>query len=73
MAIPSVTIPVFGLHIVALDRREMPAPLGGRLTGWSRARAFIPVDHALRRTDMTQAVGIRQIDRGRGHFISQIL
>ena len=69
MAVPSITIPVLRFHVIALDGREMTASFGGRLTGWSRAIAFIPIDRTVRRTDMTQALGIRKIRRGRGYFI----
>ena len=71
MAVPAITVSVFGLHIVALDCREMTAPFGGRLPGGRRAIAFISVDRALRGADMSQALRIRQIGRGRGHFIDE--
>ena len=71
MAIPAITISVLRFHVIALDRREMTAPLGGGLTGRSGTIAFIPTDRALCRTDMPQALRIRQIGRGRGDFIDQ--
>ena len=71
MAVSAIMVPVLRFHVVALDRREMAAPFGRRPTGWGRARAFIPVDRTLSRTHMPQALGIRQIGRGRGDFIDQ--
>ncbi len=71
MTVPSITVPVLRLHIVALDRREMTAPVGGRVTGGSRTITFIRRHRALCGTHMTKALRIGQISRGGGHFVDE--
>ena len=71
IAVPPIAIPVFGLHVVALNRREVTVPLGRRLTSRSGTIALIRIDRALRRTDMPQALRIRQIGGRGGHFIDE--
>jgi hypothetical protein len=71
MGIPPVPIAVLGFHVVAVDRGEMTAPLGGGLTGWSRTIAFLRIHRALRGTHMQEALGLGKIRRGRVHFVDE--